>query len=617
MNPAASKRLEGALRRQRILYGDALALEPPDEPLDRIGSRLAGLPPEFLDPPAHLQSSFIQKFLARYSAELKRMAEAKLVEAEVIECESGNPAVLLDLSTGIGVLDPAESASVRPAVGKRVWVAPLELSGHSTESAAARPVCSLALARGRRSLSRIESFWAGGIWVEGSPVESWPSEGWVVDIDGVNAALPAEETGETPLSRNAPARFFIVQYDPSTFCVVLSRKRYLDSVRRISEQGARNRVCPGDIVTGRIASVSSASAWVEINGVLAELPGEDAGFGPARENLSAFHPGQTITVMILDVLPEKISVGTRQLTPDPWVFIKKSLQPGARVEGQVRKISPDRVMVELSDGVMGEILWKEAGWQVLDPADLQTFFAPGGRIEAVCQAIQREQGKISLSVKAIRPDPLPDIQRRYSPGTRVDVRLVSCVPARALVLTDEGWYGEILPEDLSWSGPVSPVQYFSSAPSSSGLPPHRRLTAEALSVNPTSRLIRFGVKQLKPDPFVILVKEISAGKIYEGRVVKNIAVGTLVEIRKGLVGLLRKLDYAPAEPPPAEGQTIQVMVVNIQPQQRRILLSRQSVVEIEERRDIQPYLANPQDERKVRMKDVLQGDVFKKFFDKK
>lgn len=606
MSALPARPTDSSMRMSRIRYGDGVPLEPQDESLETVTDRLLGAPPAPGASAACMNSAFVQKFLSRFSHELKRMAEAKLVEAEVVSCAPGRP-VVLDLSTGTGVLDDAEVAGAQAAVGRRLWVSPIEAGG-------GQAVYSLKAARGRRSLSTIESLWAGGVGVEGNVIEQMPPDGWVVDIDGVKAGLPAEEAGEAaPL--HTPLKFAILHYDPLTSCVVLSRKNHAARERRISDRRARARLNLGDIVSGRVTSIAQTSASIDLGGVIAELSGDDAGFGQAKENLSALHSGQILSVMVIDVTEGRIVVGLKQLSPDPWVFLKKKLQPGTRVEAVIRKILPDRLGVELSDQVSGEIPWKDAGWQIFDAADLPAFFSAGERVEAVCQSVMREQGRVVLSIKALRPDPLPDIQRRFSPGVRVEARLISCSPARALVLTDDGFYGEILAEDLVWSGPMSPAHFFSWPPS--GATSSRRAAVEVLSVNPSTRLIRFGVKQLKPDPFVTLIKEIEIGKVYEGRVVKLIAVGALLEIRKGLVGLLRKSDYASAETPPAEGQSLQVMVMNIQSQQRRILLSRQSVVDLEERREMQPYLSPATEERKVRMKDVLQGDVFKKFFDKK
>lgn len=587
------------VRRRQILFGEARPLEPEEESLEAIARRLDRVIPE---EPKYGQSPFIQNFMRLYSDELRQMAESKIIEAEVTQCRPGAP-IVLDISPVMGVLDISEPRPPDLRVGMRLWVAPL--GGGS-------PNYSLRLAAGRRALSVIESIWAGGISIEGTPIEYMPREGWVVDIQGFKAALPEEEVDEPPLHLKQPLRFSILHFDTARYCVILSRKNFLRSKQIMQNRAALRHIKPGDILDGLITSVGPSSARVAVGGVWADLEGVDAGFGPPRDNLLSLQVGQKIRVSVLDVSPEKICVGLRQLSPDPWVFIKKTLQPGSKISVTVLAIHSDRVRVELKEGIPGEIPWKEAGWQIEDPSELTQYFRPGETIEAACMVAQKESGKVILSVKSLRPDPLPEIQRLHPVGSRCKVTLVGLSDSRARVMTENGHYGVVLPEDLSWTGPVAPARFFEQT--------DRRnpLLVETLLVDPATRLIRFGLKQAKPDPFLLLAREIEVGGRYEGRVVKIIPSGALMEIRKGLVGLLRKTDYAAAEPPPAEGQTLQVMVVNIQPQQHRITLSRRAVVELEERQDIQPFLAaaRTQEERKVRMKDVLHGDVFKRFFEK-
>lgn len=597
-------------RRTKILYGDGRAVEPEDEPLENISRRLTGMSPPDSARPANLPLEFISKFLERFSPELRRMADARVIEAEVVECRHGAP-VVLDMSSGLGRLDEAEPRPPDLRVGKRIWVSILESPASGRVSPSDRPVCSVRLARGRRSLTMIETVWAGKVPIDGVPSEFVPGSGWIVDVDGFWALLPEEESGVQAIQPGVPVRFSVLHYDPTSLCVVLSRKKFLRMDESMKSRWVHRRLSPGQIRDGRIDTVTPTHAVVDLDGMIAFLYGDDAGFGSARDNLSAIQAGQQMKFFVLEVSSEKVVVGIRQLYPDPWVFVKKSVQQGARIEVIVRSILADKVKVELKEGVTGEIPWKEVGWQIEDASEMSACLKPGDRIEASCLSLDRESSKLVLSIKSLLPDPLPEILRKYTPGTRTDVALVGSNESRLRVATDEGYFGWVSPEDLSWSGSINPSHFFAQQTS------NKKIQAEVLSVDVSTRLIRFGIKQVRPDPFVILSKEIEAGKAYEGRVVKIISVGALIEIRKGLVGLLRKIDYAPEEQPPAEGQTLKVMVVNIQAQQRRITLSRKSVVELEERSELQPFLVNPQEERKVRMKDVLQGDVFKKFFEKK
>lgn len=599
----ASSGMEKIRWQTRILYGDGIAREPEDESIDVISKRLVSGTPIPLEPAALLQSPFIQEFMSRHASLIKRMAESKVIEAEVVE--STDKSVLLDLSPGSGFLDASEAQVRTFRPGGRIWVAAVGEGDRSS-------VYSVRLAGGRLSLNVIESSWAGGMPVDGIPVDRTGvpgSGGWTVDVEGFPAALPDEESGPPGLQIGGSARFYIVHYDPVSFCVILSRKKFLNVQTGIQHRRAFERFKPGDIVDGKVASVSASQALVDLGGILAELSGEDAGHGPPSENLSALSPGQPLRLFVLETSSNRISVGIRQLYPDPWAFVKKSIQEGARVKGVVHAVHSDRLMVQLQDGVIGEIPWTEAAWQFWDPARLADQFRPGDEVESICISIQRELRKIVLSIKCLQPDPLPDIQKRYPVGARCEIKLVAKEDTRAKVTTDEGFLGVILPDDLSWTGTVSPKQFFQHHSS--------RVLAEVLSVDPQTRLIRFGVKQARPDPFMVLVREIEVGKRYAGHVVKNIPAGSLVEIRKGLVGLLRKTEYAGDEPPPAEGVGIEVMVTGIQPQQHRIALSRRAIAELEEKQDMQMFLSEGKPEHKVSMKDLMPGDIFKQIFEKR
>ncbi|MBI4178028.1 30S ribosomal protein S1 [bacterium] len=654
---------ELGLKRQRLLYGDGTGRESEDEPLELISRRLIGSP-EY-STTSHRQSPFVLEFMRRYGDRIRKMAEAEVVEAEVISAprppEAEGGPIRLDLSPGSGELDPAEPAPPGIRSGARLMVTAVGLR-HQT------PIFSARAARGRQALSTIESSWAGGIPVsgrlldrldpsggQGSPVPNAPVSGnsrkefpswrigggWVVDLDGFYGALPAEEASpadvgsesETPTlgapealirdvgppgaegrgaadpleSSASRLKFSVIHYDSADYCVILSRKKFLAEHEANIRRRAPARFSPGQIVSGTVIKIGPTSARINLaGGFPADLSGENAGHGPAHENLAALVPGQRLQVFVLDISREKIDVGLRQLTPDPWAFVRKVLQEGSRLTVTLQEVRSDRLVVQLPDGLRGEIPLKEAAWQFWDAARLTDQFQPGASVEAVCLSILREERRIILSIKAVQPDPLPDIQRRYAVGTRTDVTVLSWTDEVARVQTQDGYLGVIGPEDLSWTGPVSPRQFFSGR---SG-----RTQAEVLQVDPQTRLIRFGVKQVKPDPFVLLSREIEVGRRYVGTVVRNIPAGSLVELRKGLVGLLRKSEYAAEEAIPAEGATLEVQVQSIQPQQRRMALSRRAVVEQEEKRDIQMFLSEGKAERRVAMKDLLPTDIFRQFF---
>jgi len=622
-NPSTPPGIDPQMRRQRLLYGDGRPLEPADESLETIAHRLANssLP---VHPATLTRPPVLQKFLARFDKDLRRIAESKIVEAEVTECNPGSP-VLLDLSPGSGLLNPAESRPADLHPGRRLWVA-VQQPAEGRSRPQDRLICSLRLAQGRRALSVIESMWAAGLWMEARGLSELDSEGWVVDIDGFPAVLPLEESEDRMMPLGRVLRVLILRYDPIDSAVLVSQKKYTAQDRAIQRKSASIRLRPGQILTATVRSVGAAAVQVEVDGVRADLPAMEAGFGPPEQNLAAFSVGQKVPVMVIESCAaetDRVVVGHRQLYPDPWVFIRKVVQPGSKVDVTVAQVLEDRILVNLKEGIPGEIHWKEAGWQIEDPTVLPSAISPGQALETICLAVQRELGKVQLSIKSTQPDPLSELIRRYVIGSRWEVRSVHCTDARARVITDDGFFGFILPEDISWSGPVSPRQFFSWPPAAgpaagAAAPRSRQITAEVLAIDPATRLIRFGVKQIRPDPFLILLKEITIGNIYDGKIVKLIPAGALVEIRRGLVGLMRKNDFSEDEPSLSEGQSLKVMVMSIHLDQRRMSLSRKAVVDLEARREIQPFLTDlrPED-RKVSMKDLLSADLLKRLMRKR
>lgn len=352
--------------------------------------------------------------------------------------------------------------------------------------------------------------------------------GLTVDI-GMRAFLPQSRSGV----RDASEMHKLVGQEirariaraPEKNNVVLDRRSLIEEEHKQLEEAALSRLQEGDVVEGRVKSLATYGAFVDLGGVDALLHVSDMSWTRLSDPAKVLSIGDAVQVKVLKLDREKrrISVGVKQLQPDPWQGIEERFPIGSRVKGTVQRLTDFGAFVELESGVEGLIHVSEMSWsrRVHKPSDV---VKKGDVVETVVLAVNPADRRLSLGLKQALGDPWDDAMVRFKPGTVVEGRVRNVQPFGAFVELAEGIDGMIHIGDLAQeriNHPSEKVQVGET------------VKAQVLEIDREKRRIRLGVKQLLPTPMDEYITSHEVGQTVTGRVLK--AYPGKVELDEGIV----------------------------------------------------------------------------------
>jgi small subunit ribosomal protein S1 len=358
--------------------------------------------------------------------------------------------------------------------------------------------------------------------------------GLTVDI-GIPAFLPGSHVDLRP-HYNLES---LVGREISCKIIKLNRKRNNAVVSRrlaLEEEAAQRKarlleqLRVGAELTGRVKNLTDYGVFVDLGGMDGLLHITDLSWGRVAHPSEVVHPGQEIRVKVLKYDAEKgrISLGLKQLTPDPWEGVPGAYHLGDRVTGRVVGLVDYGAFVELEPGVEGLIHVSEMTWskRMKHPSKILSV---GDRVEAAVLDVNAAQRRISLSLKQTLPDPWRTLPRRLTPGTVVEGRVRNLTDFGAFVEIEEGVDGLIHLSNLAWT---KDVQHPSEV-----LKKGQRIQVVILGLDPEKRRISLGLKQLKPDAWTEFCTRVRVGDVVRGKVTRLAPFGVFVEIEEGVEGL--------------------------------------------------------------------------------
>ncbi len=373
--------------------------------------------------------------------------------------------------------------------------------------------------------------------------------------------------------------FKIIEFNRKRRNMVLSRKAILEEERKKIVAEILEKLKPGQVVKGVVKNITDYGAFIsiedgQIDGLLHKA---DMSWSHVRDVNQVLEVGQELEVMILNVDKEheKISLGLKQLTPDPWNDIEEKLRVGEIVKGKVRNITHFGVFVEVAEGIEGLVHISDMSWteRIKHPSEMCSI---DEEIEVKILDINPEERKIALGIKQIYPDPWSTIQYEYQIGEVVTGKVKHLTDFGAFVELKEGVEGLIHISDLSWVGRVKhPSEILSEG---------QEIEVKILDMNPQEKKISLGFKQVNPDPWELVEDNYPVGSVVHGRITKVTDFGAFVELKDGIEGLIHKKDLSwekvedPAEVV-SEGQEVDVKVLDIDKRERRISLGLKQMEE--------------------------------------
>jgi small subunit ribosomal protein S1 len=417
--------------------------------------------------------------------------------------------------------------------------------------------------------------------------------GLMVDV-GVPAFMPGSQVDLRPihdldqfLGQDIPVK--VLKINRRRGNVVVSRKLAIEEELKARKHSAIEVLAEGAVVTGTVKNLTEYGAFVDLGGIDGLLHVSDMSHGRVNHPSEVVHVGDEITVKILkfDREKERISLGIRQLTPDPWETLPARCPAGSRIVGRVMSVTDYGAFVEIEPGVEGLIHISEMTWsrRMKHPSKV---VKAGDQVEAVVLEVKVRDRRVSLGIKQLEADPWTTVGERYSIGSVVEGRVRKLTDFGAFIEIEDGVDGLVHVSDLSWTKHVKhPSELLKKG---------QMMQAVILSIDAPNRRLSLGVKQLQPDAWEAFFRSHEVGDLVRGRVCRAAAFGMFVELAPGVEALCHKSEIPPMPERAGAGENVlpigdeyDFKIIKMNETEKKIGLSLRAVAEDEERTRLEDY----------------------------
>jgi len=435
--------------------------------------------------------------------------------------------------------------------------------------------------------------------------------GFKVDV-GVPAFLPGSHVDIRP-SRNLDRfigttdRFAVVKYNRARGNVVVSRRALLEKERNSLKQEILKVLEEGVILEGTVKNITGYGAFVDLGGIDGILHISDMSWGRISHPSEIVQVGDKIKVVVLKFDPEKerISLGMKQLTPDPWQTVAEKYAMGSRIQGKVISLMDYGAFVELESGIEGLIHISEMSWtrKIAHPSKLLQV---GQNVEVVVLNVDPGHRRISLGLKQVMANPWEEAKEKYPVGSVVKGPVRNVTDFGIFVGIEEGIDGLVHISDLHWTKKIKhPSELYKKGDI---------VEATVLGVNVENARFSLGIKQLTTDPWKIIAQRYPVGSKIKGQVTSVPDFGVFVRIEEGVEGLIHvsQLSSERVDKPSSlfkVGDSVEAEVINIDPAERKIGLSIRALRKTEERQEMDSYLKREKEGARFSFESFLKDDL--------
>jgi len=431
--------------------------------------------------------------------------------------------------------------------------------------------------------------------------------GLSVDI-GVKAFLPGSQVDLRPVRNleallGEKANFKIIKFNKRRGNIVLSRRALLETERKLMREGTLATLSEGQILDGVIKNLTDYGAFIDLGGIDGLLHITDMSWGRINHPGELFHVGDEIKVKVLkfDVEAERVSLGLKQIQPDPWIDAGMRYPIGMRIRGKVVSLTDYGAFIELEPGIEGLVHVSEMSWtkRVKHPSKVVTI---GDEVEAVVLDVDERDRKISLGMKQTEENPWTVIEERYPVGTRVTGQVRNITNFGIFVGLEEGIDGLVHVSDISWTEQVKhPSDRFEKGD---------EVEAVVLKIDKENEKFSLGIKQLEANPWDDILKKFTVGSEVTGPVTSVTDFGVFVRLEDGIDGLVYSSELAAerVETPSEhfkEGQEVTALVVKVDANEQKISLSIRAVNDKAERAALKEVAAQQSVKQTTTLGDLL------------
>ena len=519
-----------------------------------------------------------EELLVMYGARDEGYDVNAVLEGTVVRVEGDE--VLIDIgykSEGIVPIEEWSETDEQPVPGMRVSVLLEEI-----EDEFGLILLSKKKADRIREWEKIISSHKEGDIVKGEVLKKIKG-GLLVNI-GVNVFLPASQVDirrpqDIDAYRGKTIECLILKIDEARRNIVVSRRRLIELQREQMKKALLSEITEGQVRKGVVKNIADFGAFVDLGGIDGLLHITDMSWGRINHPTEMVKIDQEVEVMILHVdrEKEKIALGLKQKEASPWDNVETKYPVGTKVRGEVVNVMSYGAFVKLEDGIEGLVHISEMSWtkRVNHPTELVN---PGDEVDVVVLGINKDKQEISLGMKQAQSNPWDQVAAKYPPGALVSGTVRNLTNYGAFIELEEGVDGLLHVSDMSWTRKISHANEL--------LKKGDPITCQVLSVDQERKRIALGLKQLTEDPWETLIPEkYQPGAQVVGKVTKITNFGVFVELEPELEGLLHVSELSDQKVENPEtfvkvGQDLDVRILRIDANERKIGLSRRTNVEI-------------------------------------
>ena len=437
--------------------------------------------------------------------------------------------------------------------------------------------------------------------------------GLAVDI-GVKAFLPGSQVDLRPV-RNLETllgqklQFKIIKFNKRRGNIVLSRRALLEKERKRMRETTLQTLQVGQIIDGVIKNLTDYGAFIDLGGIDGLLHVTDMSWGRVNHPSEIFQVGDELKVKVLkfDAETERVSLGLKQLQPDPWMDAGMRYSIGKRLQGKVVSLTDYGAFVELEPGIEGLIHVSEMSWtkRVKHPSKMVSI---GDVAEAIVLDVDEGNRKISLGMKQIEPNPWSVIEDRYPVGTKVTGTVRNITNFGVFIGLEEGIDGLVHVSDVSWTEQIKhPSEKFKKGD---------EVEAIVLKIDKENEKFSLGIKQMQPNPWDDISRRYPIGTEVSGEITSVTDFGAFVKLEEGIEGLVYSSEIcAEKVEKPSDvvqpGQVVKALVVKVDAVEGKISLSMRAVNDRQERETLKD-LAQQTKSQTATLGDLLREKLERK-----
>ena len=410
-----------------------------------------------------------------------------------------------------------------------------------------------------------------------------------VDI-GVKAFMPGSQVDIHPV-RNLDAlkgqeiEVRVIKLNKKRGNIVVSRKVILEEETSAKRGKTLETLHEDAVMTGTVKNLTDYGAFVDLGGIDGLLHITDMSWGRLTHPRDLVHVGDQIQVKVLKFDPDKlrVSLGFKQLTPDPWLDAAERYPIGARVQGRILSVTDYGAFVELEQGIEGLVHVSEMSWskRMKHPSKMIKM---GDETECVVLNVNTTERRISLGLKQLESNPWESLHEKYPINSTVEGRVRNLTDFGAFIEIEDGIDGLVHVSNLSWTRRVKHP--------SEVLKKGERVKALVLGIEPEQRRLSLGVKQLQPDAWETFFDTHRIGDVVHGKVLRLAQFGAFIEISEGVEGLCHNSEATDATGGPVKldaGQVHDFKIIKMNPDEKKVGLSLRAVGDEASRADVEAY----------------------------